>query len=167
MQSAAELSDIATRTFARHGDGVTPYLTSEELRFLQIPHGTLDAAERAAVEAHAEQTYRFLNTIPWTDDLGNLGTFALSHHEKLDGSGYPRGLKGDEIPVQVRMITIADIFDALTERNRPYKAAVPPEKALDIIRAEATEGRLDRDLVEIMIESQAYRRILEEDWHRL
>ena len=166
-QSVAELSEIAARTFAREGDGVTPYLTQEELHFLQIPRGTLNHIERAEVEAHAEQTYRFLNTIPWTDDLGNLSNFALSHHEKLDGSGYPRGLKGDEIPVQVRMITIADIFDALTEKNRPYKAAVPPEKALDIIRAEATEGRLDRDLVEIMIESQAYRRILEEDWHRL
>jgi HD-GYP domain-containing protein (c-di-GMP phosphodiesterase class II) len=166
-QVAAELSDIASLTFTRRGDGVTPYLTPEELRFLQIPRGTLDAAERAEVEAHAEQTYRFLNTIPWTDDLGNLGNFALSHHEKLDGSGYPRGLKGDEIPVQVRMITIADIFDALTERNRPYKPAVPTEKALDIIRGEAADGRLDRDLVEIMIESEAYRRILEEDWHRL
>jgi HD-GYP domain-containing protein (c-di-GMP phosphodiesterase class II) len=167
QQSLGELSDIASRTFTRRGDGVTPYLTPEELRFLQIPRGTLDAAERAEVESHAEQTYRFLNTIPWTDDLGNLSNFALSHHEKLDGSGYPQGLKGDEIPVQVRMITIADIFDALTERNRPYKAAVPPEKALDIIRDEATAGRLDHDLVEIMIESEAYRRILEEDWRRL
>jgi len=166
-ESSAELAVIASRTFTRRGDRVTPYLTPEELRFLQIPRGNLDAAERAEVEAHAEQTYRFLNTIPWTDDLGNLCNFALSHHEKLDGSGYPRGLKGDEIPVQVRMITIADIFDALTERNRPYKPAVPTEKALDIIRAEAADGRLDRDLVEIMVESQAYRRILEEDWHHL
>ena len=166
-ESSAELAVIASRTFTRRGDRVTPYLTPEELRFLQIPRGNLDAAERAEVEAHAEQTYRFLNTIPWTDDLGNLCNFALSHHEKLDGSGYPRGLKGDEIPVQVRMITIADIFDALTERSRPYKPAVPTEKALDIIRAEAADGRLDRDLVEIMIESQAYRRILEEDWHHL
>ncbi|HEX7981270.1 MAG TPA: HD domain-containing phosphohydrolase [Gemmatimonadaceae bacterium] len=166
-QSPGELSDIASRTFTRRGDGVTPYLTPEELRFLQIKRGTLDAAERAEVESHAEQTYRFLNTIPWTDDLGNLSNFTLSHHEKLDGSGYPRGLKGDEIPVQVRIITIADIFDALTERNRPYKPAVPPEQALDIVRAEAAEGRLDGDLIEIMIESQAYRRILEEDWRRL
>jgi HD-GYP domain-containing protein (c-di-GMP phosphodiesterase class II) len=166
-RAVAELSDIATRTFARRGDRVEPYLTPQELRFLQIPYGTLDDAERAEVEAHAEQTYRFLSRIPWTEDLGNLSTFALSHHEKLDGSGYPRGLKGDEIPVQVRMITIADIFDALTERDRPYKPALSPDKALDIIRGEATAGRLDRDLVEIMIESQAYRRILEEDWQRL
>ena len=166
-EATTQLEDIAAQTFVRRAAGEAPYLTPDELRYLQIPRGTLDEAERAEVEAHAEQTYRFLNTIPWTDDLGNLGNFALSHHEKLDGSGYPRGLKGDEIPVQVRMITIADIFDALTERNRPYKPAVPAEKALDIIRAEAADGRLDRDLVEIMIESQAYRRILEEDWHHL
>lgn len=166
-QSAAELPVIASRTFTRYGDGVSPYLTPEELHFLQIPRGTLNHTERAEVESHAEQTYRFLSRIPWTEDLGNLSAFALSHHEKLDGSGYPQGLRGDEIPVQVRMITIADIFDALTEKNRPYKPAVPPEKALDIIRDEATAGRLDRDLVEIMIESQAYRRILDEDWRRL
>ena len=166
-RAVAELSDIATRTFPRRFDDGQRYLTPEELRFLQIPYGTLDDAERAEVESHAEQTYRFLARIPWTEDLGHLGDFALSHHEKLDGSGYPRGLKGDEIPVQVRMITIADIFDALTEQNRPYKPAVPAEKALDIIRAEATAGRLDRDLVDIMIESQVYRRILEEDWRGL
>ena len=167
QQSVAELTEIAARTFARSGRGASPYLTLEELHFLQIPRGTLNHTERAEVESHAEQTYRFLSSIPWTDDLGNLCDFALSHHEKLDGSGYPRGLKGDEIPVQVRMITIADIFDALTEKNRPYKAAVPTETALDIIRAEATAGRLDSDLVAIMIESQAYRRILEEDWRRM
>ena len=166
-QSAAELTDIAARTFIRHGVGASPYLTREELHFLQIPRGTLNHTERAEVESHAEQTYHFLRRIPWTDDLRNLSSFARSHHEKLDGSGYPQGLKGDEIPVQVRIITIADIFDALTEKNRPYKPAVPADKALDILRAEAKEGRLDHDLVEIMIESQAYRRILEEDWRRL
>ena len=166
-QPAAELSDIATRTFRRGDGSVAPYLTQDELHFLQLSRGTLDDVERAEIESHAEETYRFLVNIPWTKDLGSLATFASSHHEKLDGSGYPRRLKGDEIPVQVRMMTIADIFDALTESDRPYKAAVPADKALDIIRAEATAGRLDPDLVEIMIESQAYRRILEEDWRRL
>jgi response regulator RpfG family c-di-GMP phosphodiesterase len=165
-RSAAELSDIATRSFPRNG-GVAPYLTPQELHFLRIPRGTLDDAERVEIESHASETYRFLAHIPWTEDLGNLATFALSHHEKLDGSGYPRRLKGDEIPVQVRMLTIADIFDALTESDRPYKPAVAPDKALDIIRAEAACGRLDADLVETMIESQAYRGILEVDWRQL
>ena len=164
---AAELSDIATRTYQRGDGSVAPYLTEDELHFLRLPRGTLDDAERAEIESHAEETYRFLVHIPWTDDLGSLVTFASSHHEKLDGSGYPRRLKGDEIPVQVRMLTIADIFDALTESDRPYKPAVPADKALDIIRGEASAGRLDSDLVEIMIESQVYRRILEEDWRRL
>jgi HD-GYP domain-containing protein (c-di-GMP phosphodiesterase class II) len=166
-QPAAELSEIATRTFRRGDGSVAPYLTQDELHFLRVPSGTLDDAERAEVESHAEETYRFLVNIPWTDDLGSMATMASSHHEKLDGSGYPRRLKGDEIPVQVRMMTIADIFDALTESDRPYKHAVPADKALDIVRAEATAGRLDLDLVDIMIESQVYRRILEEDWHRL
>jgi HD-GYP domain-containing protein (c-di-GMP phosphodiesterase class II) len=163
----AELSDIAARTFRRGDGSVAPYLTNDELHFLQLPHGTLDDAERVEVESHAAETYRFLVNIPWTDDLGKLPTFASSHHEKLDGSGYPRRLTADEIPVQVRILTIADIFDALTASDRPYKPAVPADKALDIIRAEATAGQLDADLVGIMIESQVYREILEEDWHRL
>ena len=165
--SPAELSEIASRIFPHRDGGTAPYLTPEELHFLQIPRGTLDATERHEIESHAQETYRFLTKIPWTEDLGNLAQFALSHHEKLDGSGYPRGLKGDEIPVQVRMITIADIFDALTESDRPYKPAVPADTALDIIRDEAKAGRLDHDLVEIMIESEAYRRILDVDWRRL
>jgi HD-GYP domain-containing protein (c-di-GMP phosphodiesterase class II) len=165
--SPAELSDIASRTFSPRDGGAAPYLTPEELHFLQIPRGTLDDTERHEIESHAQETYRFLTKIPWTEDLGKLAEFALSHHEKLDGSGYPKGLEGDEIPVQVRMITIADIFDALTESDRPYKPAVPADGALDIIRAEAKAGRLDQDLVEIMIESEAYRSILDVDWRRL
>jgi HD-GYP domain-containing protein (c-di-GMP phosphodiesterase class II) len=165
--SPAELSDIASRTFSPRDGSAAPYLTPEELHFLQIPRGTLDDTERHEIESHAQETYRFLTKIPWTEDLGKLAEFALSHHEKLDGSGYPKGLEGDEIPVQVRMITIADIFDALTESDRPYKPAVPADGALDIIRAEAKAGRLDQDLVEIMIESEAYRSILDVDWRRL
>jgi HD-GYP domain-containing protein (c-di-GMP phosphodiesterase class II) len=163
----AELSKIAARTFERGDGSLAPYLTQDELHFLQLPSGTLDDAERAQVEAHVDQTHRFLINIPWTDDLKNLVTYAYGHHEKLDGSGYPRQLKGDEIPFQARVITIADIFDALTEADRPYKRALPPDQALDILRAEAAAGRVDRDVVEIMIESQAYRQILESDWHRL
>ena len=164
--TVAELSDIATRTFPRNG-GVAPYLTPEELHFLQIPLGTLDATERVEIESHAEQTYRLLIDIPWTDDLGNLPAYAAGHHEKLDGSGYPRRLKGDQIPVQVRIITIADIFDALTESDRPYKPAVQVDEALGIIRSEAKAGRLDLDLVDVMIESQSYRSILGVDWRGL
>jgi hypothetical protein len=159
-----ELAEIAKRTFARPHHAVIPYLTSEELHYLQIPLGTLDEQERGEIQSHAEQTHRFLEQIPWTDDLRNMATYAYEHHERLDGTGYPRKLRGDEIPVQSRMLAIADIFDALTEADRPYKRAVPAEKALDIIQSEATAGLLDRELVRIMIESQSYKRALEEDW---
>ena len=156
-QSSAELADIASHTFERFGGRTsTPYLTREELHFLQHSVGTLDAEERAEVESHVDEARRFLWQHPLTDDLKNLVTYACDHHEKLDGSGYPDGLRGDEIPLQSRLITLADIFDALTEAGRPYKPAMSADAALDVLREEAAAGRLDADLVEHMIESRAY-----------
>ena len=163
---STELEEIAKRTFERPDGTVTPYLTAEELKYLRLRHGTLDASERAEVESHVEETYQFLLKIPWTQDLQNLAGYAYGHHEKLNGTGYPRRLAGDAIPVQTRIITLADIFDALTESDRPYKPAVPPEKALDILRSEAKQGLLDADLVQILLESESYRKILEEDWRQ-
>jgi HD-GYP domain-containing protein (c-di-GMP phosphodiesterase class II) len=164
---AIALIDIAKRTYQCVDGSSSPYLAPDELCFLQLPRGTLDDHERAEIEAHVDYTHQFLAQIPWTDDLKNLVTYAYGHHERLNGSGYPRRLTSEEIPLQTRMITLADIFDALTEGDRPYKPAVTPEKAIDIIRAEALAGMLDGDLVDIMTESQVYKRILEEDWHRL
>jgi HD-GYP domain-containing protein (c-di-GMP phosphodiesterase class II) len=163
---STELAVIARHTFRRPDGTLMPYLTTEELRYLRLARGTLDGLERAEIESHVEETYQFLIKIPWTDDLRNLADYAYGHHEKLNGTGYPRQLAGDEIPVQTRIITLADIFDALTESDRPYKAAVSPERALDILRAEAKEGLLDGDLVQILLESESYRRILEEDWRQ-
>ena len=152
----AELADIASRTFERADGSLAPYLTREELHYLQIPCGTLDDDERAEVESHVDEARRFLADIPLTDDLKNLVTYACDHHERLDGSGYPKGLRGDEIPLQARLITLADMFDALTVADRPYKPATPVDEALGVLRSEARAGRLDADLVEIMIESRAY-----------
>jgi HD-GYP domain-containing protein (c-di-GMP phosphodiesterase class II) len=162
----AELADIARRTFPMPNGSVEPYLTAEELCYLQLPKGTLDNRERAEIESHVEETYRFLANIPWTDDLRNVANYARGHHEKLDGSGYPRRLTAPDIPIQTRIITVSDIFDALTEPDRPYKPSVPAEKALDILRGEAKAGRIDGTLVDIMIESQAYRKVLGEDWRQ-
>ncbi len=162
----ASLRDIARRTFEACDGSVIPFLTADELHFLELAKGTLDDRERAEIESHVEETFRFLDQIPWTDDLKNLASYAHGHHEKLDGSGYPRRLKGDAIPLQTRMITLADIFDALTASDRPYKPAVPPERALEIIQSDVKAGLLDADLVRVLTESQAYRKILDEDWHR-
>ena len=90
-------------------------------------------------------------------------SYAYGHHEKLNGTGYPRQLTADEIPLQTRIITLTDIFDALTESDRPYKRAVAPDVALDILRAEAKGGLLDADLVELMVEIQSSGSILDAD----
>ena len=160
------LEEMATLRFVRPDGTSAPYLTEEELHFLQLPKGTLDATERAEVEAHVEETYRFLAGIPWTDDLSNLAKYAYAHHEKLNGSGYPRRLVAKDIPIQSRIMTIADMFDALTESDRPYKAAVSAETALDILRAEAKAGLLDANLVQLLAETKVYRKILDEDWRQ-
>jgi HD-GYP domain-containing protein (c-di-GMP phosphodiesterase class II) len=151
-----ELIDIASRTFERVDGRRAPYLTRRELHFLEIPSGTLDGEERSEVESHVDEARLLLADIPLTDDLKNLVTYACDHHEKLDGSGYPCGLRGEEIPLQARLITLADMFDALTEADRPYKPATPVGEALGILRSEARAGRLDSDLVEIMIENRVY-----------
>ena len=156
----AELDAIAQRSFEGPDHHPMHYLTKEELHYLQIPEGSLNERERREIQSHVEGTYQFLLQIPWTDDLKNLAMYARLHHEKLDGSGYPLGLKGDEIPVQARLMTIADIFDALTAADRPYKPAVPPDQALDIIQTEAKQGLLDAELVRVFVESQVYKQIL-------
>lgn len=158
------LVEIAQHTFERPNGKIEPYLAADELHYLQIPIGSLDEHERAEVESHVEETFRFLEQIPWTEGLQDVARFAYGHHEKLNGTGYPRRIMAEDIPLQTRIITIADIFDALTEADRPYKRAVSAEKALDILQAEARAGLVDSDLVRIMIESQVYRRVVEEDW---
>jgi len=159
-----ELDLIARHTFARPDGTVAPYLTAEEVCYLKLAEGTLDDRERAAVEQHAEETFRFLSAIPWTEDLSHMPVYARDHHEKLDGTGYPRRLTADNISLQTRLITVADIFDALTASDRPYKRAVPASKALAILEAEVKAGHLDAEIVRILSESRAYERILDSDW---
>ncbi len=93
----------------------------------------------------------------WTDSLANLPEIAYAHHEKLDGTGYPRELEGSAIPVQMRLLTICDIFDALTAGDRPYKQALTVETALDILATEARAARIDAELLRVFVESGAYR----------
>jgi HD-GYP domain-containing protein (c-di-GMP phosphodiesterase class II) len=166
-KSAEILGELTKRTFRGPNDEQEPYLTDEEVHFLRIPKGSLDEHERKEIESHVQQTYNFLVQIPWTEDLRDLATIAYGHHEKLNGRGYPRGIAAVDIPVQTRVMTIADIFDALTASDRPYKRALPIERALDIIRMEAKDGMLDSSLVDLMVESGVYRKVLEKDWREL
>jgi HD-GYP domain-containing protein (c-di-GMP phosphodiesterase class II) len=138
-------------------DGIQRQLLGdEELKFLMIRRGNLDDRERREIESHVTHTYRFLEQIPWTRELKNIPKIAFGHHEKLNGRGYPRAIGGEEIPVQTRMMTISDIFDALTASDRPYKRAVPLERALDILHAEAKEGMLDDALLRTFVEARVF-----------
>ena len=135
-----------------------PYLNTDEVRFLSIRKGSLDERERLEIESHVDHTYRFLLQIPWTKELQNIPAIAYGHHEKLDGKGYPRHITGENIPIQTRMMTISDIFDALTASDRPYKRAVPMPRALDIMSQEVKTGMLDPDLFRLFVDGKAYER---------
>ncbi len=131
-------------------------LTPDEVRFLSIRKGNLDPGERGEIESHVTHTFRFLSKIPWTKDLRSVPDIAYAHHEKVNGRGYPRGLSGDQIAVQSRMMTVSDIFDALTAKDRPYKKAIPHERALDILQMEMRDGLLDENVVALFIDAKIY-----------
>jgi HD-GYP domain-containing protein (c-di-GMP phosphodiesterase class II) len=150
-----ELAEIAARRFRGPDGAETHYLTNEELHFLELQRGTLDDRERALVEYHAEATRRLLKSVLWTDELKNVPTYASGHHEKLDGSGYPHHLHAPDIPLQTQIVCLCDMFDALTEADRPYKHALSAEDAFDVLREEADAGRIDGELLRIMIQNTA------------
>ena len=155
---SADLGDVAAYRFLDDDEGgEQPLLRDFEFADLSVAKGSLSAGERREIESHVNHTYSFLRLIPWTADLNRLADIAYAHHEKLDGSGYPRGLVAADIPLQARMMAIADIFDALTAGDRPYKQAVPLDKALDILRAEASQGKIDAILLDVFIGAHAYR----------
>ena len=151
-----ELENIS-RVMYTDFDGVErPLLRDDELQFLLIRKGNLDDRERREIESHVTHTYRFLEQIPWTRELKNIPNIAFAHHEKLNGRGYPRAIGAESISVQTRMMTIADIFDALTAADRPYKPAVPSQRALDILRMEAKDGMLDEHLLKTFIDAKIF-----------
>ena len=153
------LYKIRDKRFVDFEGHVRPLLEEHELQYLMIRKGNLDDAERREIESHVTHTYRFLEQIPWTRELRNIPQIAYGHHEKLNGLGYPNALDGAAIPVQTRMMTIADIFDALTATDRPYKRAVPAVQALDILQLEAKEGMLDATLLQAFVEARVYEQV--------
>lgn len=128
------------------------FLTPFEVDSLSIRFGTLNDEEWDKVKDHPSHSERFLERIPWSEQLDRIPTIAGAHHEKLDGSGYPNGMGDEELIPQMRMLTIADIFDALTASDRPYRDAYSVDRATAILEAEADEGKLDADLVEVFVE---------------
>ena len=133
-----------------------PLLTPDELKLLSITKGSLNPDERLQIESHVIHSFNFLREIPWTKELARVPEIARAHHEKLDGSGYPYRMTSEEIPFQAKMMTISDIFDALTARDRPYKRALPIERALNIIGDEVKSDLLDPALFDLFINAKIY-----------
>jgi len=164
-ESFSALMNLPTRRFSDHEAedafpvenwAQQPHLSVEEVEALSIRKGTLTSAERKEIESHVSHTYEFLKKIPWTGEFRAIPEIAWAHHEKLDGSGYPRGLTAESIPVQSRMMTISDIYDALVALDRPYKHSVTPERALDILADEARRGKLDSPLLDVFVEAKIF-----------
>jgi len=150
-----KLNELGRLTYEGPDGTELPYLEPRELESLSVPRGTLTAKEFEQIQSHVKHTYDFLSTIPWTHDLRAIPELARSHHEKLDGTGYPNQRRADEILPQTRMMTISDIYDALTASDRPYKKAVPTEKALGILEDDF-DGKVDEDLLGLFIEARVF-----------
>jgi HD-GYP domain-containing protein (c-di-GMP phosphodiesterase class II) len=151
-----ELLQLARSTYEDSSGQAHALLSEEELRYLTIPKGSLDETERLEIESHVTHTYRFLQQIPWTRELQHIPIIAYGHHEKLDGGGYPRRVTGEAIPIQTRMMTISDIYDALTAADRPYKPAVARPRALDIMTDEVRAGQLDAELFRLFVDAKVF-----------
>ena len=158
QEVAKGLGLVAELDFTHWSGARQPVLDLPELEVLRIRRGSLSESERLEIESHVTHTFRFLSQIPWTADLKGVPDIAYAHHERLTGTGYPRKLGGDAIPLQSRAMAIADVFDALTARDRPYKGAVPLEKSLDILGEEAKHGHLDQPLLDLFIETKVFER---------
>ena len=131
-------------------------LENEDIAALRIPKGSLSADERNEVNSHVTHTFRFLSQIPWTGPLAGLPEIAYAHHERLNGKGYPRGLKSGQIPPQSKLMAISDVYDALVAADRPYKVAVTVPRSLEILEDEVKSGLLDGDALKIFVEAKIY-----------
>jgi len=151
------LTEIAEKMYRDPRGMDRPYLSAEEVRFLSIPRGSLDGDERREIESHVLHSFNFLAQIPWTPEFRAIPEIARAHHEKLNGKGYPFGLNSGQIPVQAKMMTVCDIFDALSASDRPYKRAVPTDRALDILKLCARDEEIDAELFRVFLEAQVYR----------
>lgn len=141
------------------GEDTFPLIDDEEYHSLCTKRGTLNPAERKEIENHVADSWKFLKRIPWTDDLARVPEIAGQHHEKMRGGGYPNGVPAGETPLGSRLMAVADVFDSLTASDRPYKPAIPLERALHILQAMADEGDLDPDVVKLFRDTKIWEKL--------
>jgi len=149
--------DALARVCFQDAHGVPRALLNEaEVASLKIPRGSLTSAEMEEIRSHVVHTHRFLQSIPWGSSFRRIPEIAAAHHERLNGTGYPKHLHAEEIPMQSKIMSVADIFDALTASDRPYKPAVPIDRALHILDCEARANHIDLELVAIFREARIW-----------
>ncbi len=150
---------IAKKYSWRNPAGETAgFLSADEIENLTVRHGTLTAAERAIINHHVTVTIQMLEALPWPRHLENVPEYAGGHHERMDGKGYPRGLTGNQMSVQARIMGIADIFEALTAKDRPYKPGKTLTESLRILGQMRLDGHIDPELFDIFVRSRVYER---------
>ena len=132
------------------------FLSENELENLTIRFGTLTAAERQVINNHVNQSIKMLKAVPWPGHLQHVTEFAGGHHERMDGKGYPQGLTGEQMSIQARVMAIADIFEALTAHDRPYKTAKTLGESLVILGKMAAGGHIDPELFDVFVRQKVY-----------
>ena len=141
----------------RDADGKEqPLLSDNEIDNLCIEKGTLTPEERSVINYHVTATIKILDSLPFPKHLTNVPEYAAAHHEKLNGTGYPHGLAGNQISTHARIMAIADIFEALTNSSRPYKTGMPLSQALITLQQIVDAGEIDKDLLDIFVREKVY-----------
>ncbi|MFH1761764.1 MAG: HD domain-containing phosphohydrolase [bacterium] len=151
-----KLLDINRTVFSDNVHDDIKLVPEDKLKRLCIKKGSLSYRERLQMQLHVSHSFKFLCQIPWTRELKRVPEIAFAHHEKLDGTGYPRRIKKEHISLESQIMCIADIYDALTASDRPYKKAIPAQRALEIIGYEVKEGKIDNGLYGLFVEKKVY-----------
>lgn len=159
------IEQIAKRKWITPSGAIDTLLTDQEVQMLQISRGTLSIREREIINNHVSVSIKMLESLPYPKNLRQVPLLAGCHHEKIDGTGYPRGLKKDDMPLQARMIAIADIFEALTAADRPYKKSMSLMQALTIMGRMKLDGHIDPDLFDVFIDAKVYEDYAKEHLH--
>lgn len=154
-ESVDRIRQIGTQTYFREGNE-QPYLTGNEVENLCIRKGSLTAAERDKIQDHATMTLKMLKQLPFPKKLSQVAEYASGHHEKLDGTGYPRGLSGDELSLQSRIMAVADIFEALTAKDRPYKEPMQLSQAIKILGFMKKDHHIDPEVLDIFLRNELH-----------
>ena len=161
-EDQARVQTIGSAHRWRNAEGwVEDFLSDDEVENLSIRSGTLTRTERGIINHHIVATIKMLESLPWPSHLRNVPEYAGGHHERMDGKGYPRGLQREQLSWQARMLGLADIFEALTAADRPYKQSMTLSQALAVMRKMVQGGHIDPDLFDVFVQGKVYQRYAE------